>query len=656
MNLKSITITAFFLFSINCLFSQTKTISSSELEDKIYASWLGQIIGNIYGLPHENLYVDNPGPENYPYGYGWGMNHMKEVNGAFSDDDTDIEYIYLMMMEKFGTEPTYRDLAEAWKYHIRGSVWIANRTALGLMHYGMTPPATGMKEHNPHWFQIDPQLINEIWAVTAPGMIDYAASKSEWGAKICADDWGTEPTVFYGALYSAAFFEKDINKLIDIALNYLPENGRFRKAVADMRQLYKQYPKDLKKARAEMAKMYYYDEPEETRTKWNAILNGACAVLALLYGEGDFQKTLDYGCYIGFDADNQTATICGLLGIINGTKGLPKDLLYPIKEWKLPFNDLYKNRTRYDMPDAKITDMAKRTKAIAEKIIIENGGSKRGNKYIINTAARFQPPLEFVEVPTPIIHVNEKVDYKILLSGETKDTKWELTGGKLPEGLSFSNGIISGIPSQTGHYSINVTVVTLQGSLSHDVKLMVRPDNLAFSAKEVIANVPVTNIEIRDAMAFSYKSMYADNVEVIRDGKYNGNRSVFLSILNRDKNPKIDFYGYKWDNVQTIGSMGLFVGPVEVNGGWFSSINVQYLDENNSWRNVNKAVVSPRLPHPTDEYQQPHMVEYFISFEPVKTKGIRLIGDATLLNHWEETSASVSPFTSITELSVYNPF
>jgi len=655
MNLKSITFSLLLFFvTSSSLKSQTKTISSAELEDKIYASWLGQIIGNIYGLPHENLYIDNPGPDNYPYGYGWGMNDMKEVNGAFSDDDTDIEYIYLMMMEKYGTKPTYKNLADLWKYHIRGNVWIANRTALGQMHYGLTPPATGTKRYNPHWFQIDPQLINEIWAVTAPGMIDYAVAKSDWGARVTADDWGVEPTIFYGALYSAAFFEKDINKLIEKAVSHLPEDGRFRKAVADMKRLYHQYPNDLKKARAEMARMYYHEEPEETRTKWNAILNGACAVLALLYGEGDFQKTLDYGCFIGFDADNQTATICGLLGVINGTKGLPKDLLYPVKEWKLPFNDLYKNRTRYDMPDAKITDMAKRTKAIAEKIILENGGSKKGNKYVINTAAKFQPPLEFTQVPIPIMHIDEEVDYKIPLSGETDNTKWEITGGKLPRGLSFNDGIISGTSAETGYYTIRVTVTTPEKELSDDIKLMIRPGNLAFSASEVLANVSVTNTIYRDSIA-SYKSMYADNVEVIRDGKYTGDKSVFLSIINRNKEPKIDFYGYKWNDTQLIGLMGLTVGPVEINGGWFASLNVQYLDENNFWRNVEETTINPELPHPRDLYQQPHLVEYFISFKPVETKAIRIIGDATsFINHWE--NISVSPFTSITELSVYSPF
>ena len=41
---------------------QYRTISVKALHDKIAAAWIGQMIGNIYGLPHENKYVAEPGP------------------------------------------------------------------------------------------------------------------------------------------------------------------------------------------------------------------------------------------------------------------------------------------------------------------------------------------------------------------------------------------------------------------------------------------------------------------------------------------------------------------------------------------------------------------------------------------------------------------
>ena len=223
-------------------------ISADDLYNKIYGSWLAQIIGNIYGLPHENAYVDEPGPDTFPYGYGRNLNRLTEAKGAFSDDDTDIEYIYLLTMEKHGFEPTYAQMREAWLHHIKQRVWLANRAALGLMHFGYSPHVTGLKDYNPHWFQIDPQLVNEIWAVISPGMITYAAQKSAWAARVTNDSWGIDPTIHYGAMYSAAFFESDVNKLIDIGTTALPQGSRFAETVEDMKALYKKYPNDWRKA------------------------------------------------------------------------------------------------------------------------------------------------------------------------------------------------------------------------------------------------------------------------------------------------------------------------------------------------------------------------------------------------------------------------
>ena len=47
---------------------------------------------------------------------------VEKYNGAYSDDDTDIEYMYLRQMENQGIEPGYYELAEAWKKHVKRKV------------------------------------------------------------------------------------------------------------------------------------------------------------------------------------------------------------------------------------------------------------------------------------------------------------------------------------------------------------------------------------------------------------------------------------------------------------------------------------------------------------------------------------------------------
>ena len=631
-------------------------ISVEEFNDKVYASWLAQIIGNIYGLPHENAYIDEPGPETFPYGYTENIERLREVNGAFSDDDTDIEYIYLLTMEKHGPEPTYAQMKEAWLHHIKQRVWLANRAALGAMHFGFSPHVTGLKDYNPHWFQIDPQLVNEIWAVISPGMIKYSAAKSAWAARVTNDGWGIEPTIHYGAMYAAAFFESDVNKLIEIGISALPEGSRFAQTVEDMKVLYQKYPNDWQKARAEMAQKYYIDEHIDTKTIWNANLNGAAGILALLYGQGDFQQTLDLSCAMGYDADNQAATMAGLLGVVLGTKGLPKDLLFPIEGWEEPFNDFYKNVSRHDMPDASLKDMANRMVLQAEKIIVKYGGEKvtenNVDYYLINPDAEFVAPMEFPGAPMPNIEVGKNTDYRFYVSGGKPPFKWSVKSGQLPEGITLSDGKLIGTATKEGIYPVKVQFESEGKTASQEFTLIVRGTNLTSDVKKILANVRETDIAVRDSMWLTVgRSLYAPKVELINDGKRLGNGSTFYSITN-DLGMKIDYYGYEWDESKNIGLLGYHMGSMEESGGWFTTLNVEYRDANGKWKSVDNLIILPDLLPNEEPFNKAHFVEYLLAFKPVETTAIRLIGDAGTAKHWRNKAYR---FTSITELSVHGP-
>lgn len=646
--------------SLVVLAGKPEKITMSELHDKIAAAWIGQMIGNIYGLPHENKYVEAPGPEKWPYGYTKNLDKLARYDGAFSDDDTDVEYMYLLQMQKHGPEPSYQQLRDAWMYHIRDRVWLANRGALGLMHFGYTPPFTGSKELNPHWYQIDPQLINEIWAFTAPGMVKYAASKSEWAARITSDDWGVEPTIHYGAMYAAAFFEKDITKLIHIGLESLPPAGRYAATVKEMIALHKKYPKDWKAAWKEMADKYYVNEPDLTKTIWNANLNGACAILAMLYGEGDFQRTLDLSCAMGFDADNQAATVAGLLGVINGMKGLPANLYLPVEGWTKPFNDKYINITRHDLPDARIDDIIDRTVKAAVDLIVLKGGKvtgKPGQEVItINTDAVYNAPVEFYLGPLPKMEAGKPVDYAFYTPAN-KGYNWSMVSGTLPKGVSFDKGKITGTPENPGRYEITLQLDNGKEKTTKTFNLLVKSTNIAPIADTIYANIRHLNEKVLDSCWHTFGfSLYAKDVKVINDGRTGGPGSVFYSLAAKAKLPKVDYYGYGWKEPKSISSLVFNTGGMEEFGGWFTSLNVQYLNDAGKWVSVGSVNINPSLPASDIVFIQPHFAEYVISFEPVTTKGIRIIGDAMIQDHWNKYTKNVSGFTSITELSVYTSY
>ena len=634
-------------------------LSLKELEDKIAGAWIGQLVGNIYGLPFENRFISEPGADTFPYGYSEGMlAYMNRVEGAFSDDDTDFEYIYLIQMEKYGIEPTYENLRQAWMYHVRNRVWLANRAALGLMHHGFTPPFTGKKEINPHWFQIDPQLINEIWAYTAPGMTTYAAQKSEWAARITSDSWGVEPTIHYGAMYADAFFEKNPEKLVVDALNYLPQNSRYAQVIREVVELWKQYPDDWKKARHVIAEKYYHNEPEMTKTIWNAILNGACGILSFLYGNGDWQLTMDLGSAIGFDADNQTATIGGLLGVMYGFSAIPEYLYLPIEGWTKPFNNRYVNVTRHDMPDAQIDDLIKRIVKQAIDVVTKNGGKIEGSGddayLIINNKAPFNAPLEFYVGPNPRVETGIPFSHDYFCDAN-KNYIWTFKNGNLPQGVSFNNGTVSGVASQTGSYRYTLALSNGNTTIDKEFELIVRGKNIAPQASKIIANIETLNIDVLKSCWYTFGlPIYAQSVSVINDGILHGEGSVFYTLAAESNLPKIDFLGYQWDEPKTINALGLHIGSVEEFGGWFSHLNIQYMDENGAWINVPEHTSTPSLPATDNVYLQPHFVEYLFQFNaPVTTKAVRILLDCKVESHFHGFTRNVSSFVSITELSAY---
>ena len=305
------------------------------------------------------------------------------VHGAWSDDDTDIEFVTLHAVEKYGLDITYPEITEMWKRHINDHIWVANAAARELMGKGLVAPDTGRKENNENWFQIDPQLVNEIWSAFYPGMTKRAAERAEWGARITNDDWGTHPTIAYGVMISAAFFQKDVEKLVQMAIKAIPNEGPFAEGIRDVVKWHKKYD-NWRDTRQKIHEKYYeykkgsYEAPVSVVS---SLQNGLCGIMAILYGEGDYMKTVGIASSAGYDCDNQAATCGALIGIRNGLSGMGEkaiDITINVpsqQEWEVPFNNLYCNYTRDDLPTrTPISEIVKRIAKIAKLAILENGG------------------------------------------------------------------------------------------------------------------------------------------------------------------------------------------------------------------------------------------------------------------------------------------
>jgi ADP-ribosylglycohydrolase len=379
--------------------AQERSISRADLIEKISGFWIGQLVGNYMGFPFENVYVNEPIPvlvDRYYTPFNGGDLRMNRddhrafapylftaFDGAYSDDDTDIEFVTLHAVEKHGLDIDYRQIAEAWKSHINRRIWVANRTARDLMDKGMVPPDTGSKQNNPNWFQIDPQLVNEIWSAFYPGMPAQAAERAEWGARITNDDWGVHPTIAYGVMISEGFFERDPQRLVKLALAAVPAEGPFHEGMTDVIRWHAESPADWRSTRQKIHDKYYRYQKGDYKAPVSVVsslVNGLCGVMAILYGEGDFMKTVGIAVSAGYDCDNQAATCGGLLGVMLGAQAIPAALTQdclPRGRWNKPFNDTYINYSRDGLPNYnRISDIVERIANVAETAILREGGRK----------------------------------------------------------------------------------------------------------------------------------------------------------------------------------------------------------------------------------------------------------------------------------------
>ncbi len=376
------------------------TLSAADYYDKVHGAWLGECVGNMFGLPYEMKFIDEPGPEvRFKPDY---------CDGARSDDDTDFEYVYLHALEEHGIDLTYAETAEEWKSHINRRIWVANKRARQLMDEGVLPPETGHPSRNEKaWYNLSGQFTQELWGMISPGMPATAQRFGDKFAHVVVYGESVLAAHYFGVLYSEGFFENDVPTLVSSALSALPPESAFHRANADVVRWHREHPRDWRAARKLL-----HDKYVEHWNKNSSVTNGAACTMALLYGDGDFERTLLLACMIGYDADCNAATICGLLGVIHGASGLDCNaaticgLLGVIhgasglpEKWTAPLKDTYRNVTRDDLPEQeRISDIARRIAAIGEQVIEAGGGYVRERdgerEYVILRQRPFVAPLD----------------------------------------------------------------------------------------------------------------------------------------------------------------------------------------------------------------------------------------------------------------------
>src|SRR4051812_20871062 len=271
------------------------------LEDKIRGGMLAQVIGNLNGLPHEFKYINHPGK----------VEHFTPAlpEGAVTDDDTDIEWVYLREIARTGNiviEP--ERITALWKRHINRRIFCANRYARDLMALGIESPWPGNVGLNP-WsvFNISGQFICESFGLMAPAMPATAARLGLHYTRVAIDGEPAQATQLFTTMIATAFVETDMEKILDTGTAAVDPKSEIANIVTTVRKFCRDNPNDWKKTRLAI-KERWQTHGGIVRDRNGYELNTACVIAALVYGNRDFAETLRTSFNLGWDADCDGAT------------------------------------------------------------------------------------------------------------------------------------------------------------------------------------------------------------------------------------------------------------------------------------------------------------------------------------------------------------
>ena len=106
------------------------------------------------------------------------------------------------------------------------------------MRCGLQPPFSGTV-NNPYKDSCGAYIRSEIWACLAPGCPEIAVKYAYEDALVDhGEGEGLYAEVFCAAMESAAFLEKDIRRLLQIGLSYIPDDCAVARAVRLAEKLY----------------------------------------------------------------------------------------------------------------------------------------------------------------------------------------------------------------------------------------------------------------------------------------------------------------------------------------------------------------------------------------------------------------------------------
>ena len=318
-------------------------LTRSELLDKIKGGWAGQVIGCTFGGPTEFRFPGAMILDYQPIPWDDSLIARRFENSPGLYDDVYMDLTFVEVMAREGIDAPAAKHAQAFA-HAGYPLWHANQAARYNVLNGLLPPDSGHWTNSPHADDIDFQIEADFAGLMSPGMVNAGAAICDRVGHIMNYGDGWYGGVYIAAMYSLAFVSADVESVVEGALRVLPPQSGFSRCIRDVVAAFRADPDDWKKAWFAVERRWAEDVgcPDFVFRPGNidARVNGAYVVIGLLYGHGDFGRTLEIATRCGQDSDCNPASAGGILGTMLGYEAIPgvwRDPLKAIEDRPFPY-------------------------------------------------------------------------------------------------------------------------------------------------------------------------------------------------------------------------------------------------------------------------------------------------------------------------------
>jgi ADP-ribosylglycohydrolase len=344
----------------------TQPMPSAEIyRDRVHAAWSGRCAGCVLGKPVEgwdrevirdylgpggyplNDYFPPPQPGNrFPLRDCWTDTTRGLIENVGRDDDIDYTILGLHILEEYGVGFTAEDVGREWLDHLPFTrVYTAERAVYRNLLLNVAPPQTATW-WNPYREWIGAQIRADVWGYVLPGEPKAAARLAFEDASLSHTANGIYGAMWAAALIANCFVAPSMAQALDSSLNVVPPRSRLAEALRVVIELH-QSGLDWELARDRLEEEFGHYGFVHT------INNAAAVAAALLWGEGDYTRTICLAVQAGWDTDCNGATAGSAFGALHGSKALPARWIEPLKD--------HVRSAIFDFDNSTISDLAERT-------------------------------------------------------------------------------------------------------------------------------------------------------------------------------------------------------------------------------------------------------------------------------------------------------